>query len=247
MCQVLLIDCTHTKGPLRDVPGTVLTIHCTRTVLVLYSLYTVLKLYSLYTTLIFPHKVGASSKAAGSGKIGRKGIGFKSVFQITDRPVVISPPFQFCFDTTKVWYIAIVLVHTLLMMYAYCTHILYSYSTPTFTHSLLTMHCTVLTIHRTHHTPSTTSLATSSPPGWTPPRITYLRSTTGCYSASSHPHPHLHLHQARVSHVVSHVVYLAVRLALRLAVYLIVPTPVSVPTLLLLVLLQVRVLSSCAQ
>jgi hypothetical protein len=27
-------------------------------------------------------KVGASSKAAGSGKIGRKGIGFKSVFQV---------------------------------------------------------------------------------------------------------------------------------------------------------------------
>ena len=46
-------------------------------------------------------QVGASSKAAGSGSIGRKGIGFKSVFQISDCPVVISPPFQFCFDTVK--------------------------------------------------------------------------------------------------------------------------------------------------
>ena len=33
-------------------------------------------------------QVGESSKVAGSGKIGRKGIGFKSVFQICDRPVV---------------------------------------------------------------------------------------------------------------------------------------------------------------
>lgn len=46
-------------------------------------------------------QVGESSKSAGSGKIGRKGIGFKSVFQITDRPVVLSPPFQFSFDTSK--------------------------------------------------------------------------------------------------------------------------------------------------
>jgi len=46
-------------------------------------------------------QVGESSKAPVSGKIGRKGIGFKSVFQICDRPVVISPPFQFCFDTVK--------------------------------------------------------------------------------------------------------------------------------------------------
>ena len=46
-------------------------------------------------------QVGESSKAAGSGKIGRKGIGFKSVFQICDQPVVLSPPFQFCFDTLK--------------------------------------------------------------------------------------------------------------------------------------------------
>eukprot|EP00966_Prymnesium_polylepis_P030166 701293-Prymnesium_polylepis.1 len=44
-------------------------------------------------------QVGESSKLAGRGKIGRKGIGFKSVFQISDRPVVLSPPFQFCFDT----------------------------------------------------------------------------------------------------------------------------------------------------
>ena len=44
-------------------------------------------------------QVGESSKLAGSGKIGRKGIGFKSVFQITDAPVVVSPPFQFRFDT----------------------------------------------------------------------------------------------------------------------------------------------------
>ena len=46
-------------------------------------------------------QVGESSKAPGSGKIGRKGIGFKSVFQISDRPLVLSPPFQFCFDTVK--------------------------------------------------------------------------------------------------------------------------------------------------
>ena len=44
-------------------------------------------------------QVGESSKAAGSGKIGRKGIGFKSVFQICDCPIIISPPFSFCFDT----------------------------------------------------------------------------------------------------------------------------------------------------
>ena len=44
-------------------------------------------------------QVGESSKAKGSGKIGRKGIGFKSVFQITDTPLIVSPPFQFCFDT----------------------------------------------------------------------------------------------------------------------------------------------------
>ena len=43
-------------------------------------------------------QVGESSKLAGSGKIGRKGIGFKSVFQVTDGPVVVSPPFQFRFD-----------------------------------------------------------------------------------------------------------------------------------------------------
>jgi hypothetical protein len=46
-------------------------------------------------------QVGASSKLPGSNKIGRKGIGFKSVFQICDRPVILSPPFQFCFDTAK--------------------------------------------------------------------------------------------------------------------------------------------------
>ena len=46
-------------------------------------------------------QVGESSKLAGSGKIGRKGIGFKSVFQISDQPVVLSPPFQFCFDTLE--------------------------------------------------------------------------------------------------------------------------------------------------
>ena len=46
-------------------------------------------------------QVGESSKAPGSGKIGRKGIGFKSVFQICDRPFVLSPPFQFCFDTER--------------------------------------------------------------------------------------------------------------------------------------------------
>jgi len=44
-------------------------------------------------------QVGESSKPAGSGKIGRKGIGFKSVFQISDAPMLVSPPFQFCFDT----------------------------------------------------------------------------------------------------------------------------------------------------
>ena len=46
-------------------------------------------------------QVGASSKPKGSGKIGRKGIGFKSVFQVTDCPVVLSPPFRFCFDVKK--------------------------------------------------------------------------------------------------------------------------------------------------
>ena len=44
-------------------------------------------------------QVGESSKQAGSGKIGRKGIGFKSTFQITDCPLIVSPPFSFCFDT----------------------------------------------------------------------------------------------------------------------------------------------------
>ena len=44
-------------------------------------------------------QVGESSKPLGSGKIGRKGIGFKSVFQITDRPLLVSPPFSFTFDT----------------------------------------------------------------------------------------------------------------------------------------------------
>jgi hypothetical protein len=44
-------------------------------------------------------QVGESSKLAGSGKIGRKGIGFKAVFQITDKPLIVSPPFRFCFDT----------------------------------------------------------------------------------------------------------------------------------------------------
>jgi hypothetical protein len=33
-------------------------------------------------------QVGESSKAAGSGKIGRKGIGFKSVFRVTHTPQV---------------------------------------------------------------------------------------------------------------------------------------------------------------
>ena len=44
-------------------------------------------------------QVGESSKQAGSGKIGRKGIGFKSTFQITDCPLIVSPPFSFKFDT----------------------------------------------------------------------------------------------------------------------------------------------------
>ena len=51
------------------------------------------------TQALCPPQVGASSKAVGSGKIGRKGIGFKSVFQVSDRPAVLSPPFQFRFDT----------------------------------------------------------------------------------------------------------------------------------------------------
>ena len=40
-------------------------------------------------------QVGESSKQAGSGKIGRKGIGFKSTFQITDCPLIVSPPSAF--------------------------------------------------------------------------------------------------------------------------------------------------------
>ena len=41
-------------------------------------------------------QVGGSTKV-GSQKIGRKGIGFKSVFKITDTPHVISGGYQFRF------------------------------------------------------------------------------------------------------------------------------------------------------
>jgi hypothetical protein len=58
-----------------------------------------IELGTTHLTLTLTRQVGESSKLAGSGKIGRKGIGFKSCFQITDCPVVLSPPFQFCFNT----------------------------------------------------------------------------------------------------------------------------------------------------
>ena len=44
-------------------------------------------------------QVGESSKLAGSGKIGRKGIGFKSVFMVSDTPYILSAGFSFKFDT----------------------------------------------------------------------------------------------------------------------------------------------------
>jgi len=33
--------------------------------------------------------------------IGRKGVGFKSVFSITSQPLVVSPPFTFRFDVDR--------------------------------------------------------------------------------------------------------------------------------------------------
>ena len=41
-------------------------------------------------------QIGKSTKTGG-GAIGRKGLGFKSVFGCSDTPVVISEPFEFCF------------------------------------------------------------------------------------------------------------------------------------------------------
>lgn len=37
----------------------------------------------------------------GSQKIGHKGIGFKSVFKVTDNPHVISGGYQFCFHRER--------------------------------------------------------------------------------------------------------------------------------------------------
>jgi hypothetical protein len=44
--------------------------------------------------------VGKSTKAKRAGFIGEKGIGFKSVFTVTDRPEIHSNGFHFCFDRT---------------------------------------------------------------------------------------------------------------------------------------------------
>jgi hypothetical protein len=44
--------------------------------------------------------VGSSTKQLRSGAIGRKGIGFKSVFMVTDQPHILSNGFRFCFDSS---------------------------------------------------------------------------------------------------------------------------------------------------
>ena len=44
-------------------------------------------------------KVGKSTKSKIEGYIGEKGIGFKSVFKITDEPMIISNGFQFKFNS----------------------------------------------------------------------------------------------------------------------------------------------------
>ena len=44
--------------------------------------------------------VGASTKQRGTS-IGHKGIGFKSVFMVSDQPHVLSREFAFCFDVAK--------------------------------------------------------------------------------------------------------------------------------------------------
>ena len=43
--------------------------------------------------------VNGSTKVKGSGAIGKKGIGFKSVFAVTSRPIVRSRAFHFYFDS----------------------------------------------------------------------------------------------------------------------------------------------------
>jgi hypothetical protein len=45
--------------------------------------------------------IGESTKARKSGYIGRKGIGFKSVFKVTDTPAVHSREFHFCFNKER--------------------------------------------------------------------------------------------------------------------------------------------------
>ena len=46
-------------------------------------------------------RIGQSTKTKRAGFIGEKGIGFKSVFTVTDRPEVHSNGFHFCFDRTN--------------------------------------------------------------------------------------------------------------------------------------------------
>jgi hypothetical protein len=43
--------------------------------------------------------VNKSTKIRGSGAIGRKGIGFKSVFAVTSRPRIHSGEYHFQFDS----------------------------------------------------------------------------------------------------------------------------------------------------
>lgn len=45
--------------------------------------------------------LGASTKLSSSNSIGRKGIGFKSVFMVSDRPQILSGNWSFKFDTQK--------------------------------------------------------------------------------------------------------------------------------------------------
>ena len=45
--------------------------------------------------------VGGSTKADATKYVGRKGVGFKSVFKVCDQPHIFSRDFSFCFDATK--------------------------------------------------------------------------------------------------------------------------------------------------
>lgn len=47
--------------------------------------------------------VGAGTKTADSGRIGRKGIGFKSVFMVCDSPYILSNGYSFCFGTQNTY------------------------------------------------------------------------------------------------------------------------------------------------